>query len=127
MKLCPKCEQTYTDETLNFCLEDGEWLIGSTSDNDPTTAVQAIDQIEDLLRRLIRKELESAHIRDSKGNLRLILLLPSWEDYLSLAFDEIRQFGTNSVQVVRRLRSALSSLADNSPTIQHDTNQTLAF
>jgi uncharacterized membrane protein len=85
--------------------------------NDPTTAVQAIDQIEDLLRRLIRKELESAHIRDSKGNLRLILLLPSWEDYLSLAFDEIRQFGTNSVQVVRRLRAALSSLADNSPTI----------
>jgi len=84
--------------------------------NDPTTAVQAIDQIEDLLRRLIRKDLDSAHIRDSEGDLRLILLLPSWEDYLALAFDEIRQFGANSIQVVRRLRSALSELAGISPT-----------
>jgi len=84
--------------------------------NDPTTAVQAIDQIEDLLRRLIRKDLDSPHIRDSQADLRLILLLPSWEDYLALAFDEIRQFGANSIQVVRRLRSALSELADISPT-----------
>jgi Predicted membrane protein (DUF2254) len=29
--------------------------------NDPTTAVQAIDQIEDLLRRIIRKDLETSH------------------------------------------------------------------
>ena len=84
--------------------------------NDPTTAVQAIDQIEDLLRRLIRKDLESAHIKDTHGDVRLILLLPSWQDYLALAFDEIRQFGANSIQVVRRLRSALAELADISPT-----------
>ncbi|WP_414645406.1 DUF2254 family protein [Bradyrhizobium sp. 1(2017)] len=75
-----------------------------------------MDQIEDMLRRLIRKDLDTAHIRDSRGELRVILLLPSWEDYLSLAFDEIRQFGGNSIQVVRRLRSALSGLADISPT-----------
>jgi uncharacterized membrane protein len=84
--------------------------------NDPTTAVQAIDQIEDLLRRLIRKDLDSVHIRDSQGDVRLVLLLPSWDDYLALAFDEIRQFGANSIQVLRRLRSALSELADISPT-----------
>jgi uncharacterized membrane protein len=84
--------------------------------NDPTTAVQAIDQIEDLLRRLIRKDLDSVHIRDSQGDVRLVLLLPSWDDYLALAFDEIRQFGVNSIQVLRRLRSALSGLADISPT-----------
>ena len=84
---------------------------------DPTTAVQAIDQIEDLLRRLIRQDLDSACIRDAQGDLRLILLLPSWEDYLALAFDEIRQFGGNSIQVVRRLRSALSGLADMSATV----------
>ena len=38
MKRCPKCSQTYTDETLNFCLEDGEWLVGAESDG-PATAV----------------------------------------------------------------------------------------
>lgn len=37
--------------------------------------------------------------------------MPTWHDYLSLSFDEIRQFGLTSVQVLRRLRSALSDLA----------------
>src|SRR6478672_5267206 len=26
MKSCPRCGKTYTDETLNFCLNDGELL-----------------------------------------------------------------------------------------------------
>jgi len=26
MKQCPRCKQTYSDENLNFCLEDGELL-----------------------------------------------------------------------------------------------------
>jgi uncharacterized membrane protein len=81
--------------------------------NDPTTAVQAIDQIEDLLRRLARQDLDTAFIRDLNGDLRLIIPLPSWEDYLSLAFDEIRLFGATSIQVIRRLRSALAGMADS--------------
>jgi uncharacterized membrane protein len=38
--------------------------------------------------------------------------MPTWEDYLALAFDEIRQFGGNSVQVMRRLRSAQAELKE---------------
>ena len=75
--------------------------------NDPTTAVQAIDQIEDLLRRLGRRDLSAGYIRDRNGVLRVIFPMPTWEDYLRLSFDEIRQYGASSVQVMRRLRSAL--------------------
>ena len=75
--------------------------------NDPTTAVQAIDQIEDLLRRLGRRALDAGCVQDEQGALRLVFPTPSWEDYLTLAFDEIRQYGAGSVQVMRRLRSAL--------------------
>jgi uncharacterized membrane protein len=39
--------------------------------------------------------------------------MPTWEDYLTLAFDEIRQYGVTSVQVMRRLRSALVGLMDS--------------
>ncbi len=81
--------------------------------NDPTTAVQAIDQIEDLLRRLGGHDLDAGYARDEAGDLRLIFPMPTWEDYLVLAFDEIRQYGANSVQVMRRLRSALVGLADS--------------
>jgi hypothetical protein len=28
MKQCPRCKQTYSDDQLNFCLEDGELLSG---------------------------------------------------------------------------------------------------
>lgn len=81
--------------------------------NDPTTAVQAIDQIEDLLRRLGRRTLDAGCAMDEQGALRLVFPTPTWEDYLTLAFDEIRQYGASSVQVVRRLRSALLGLADS--------------
>jgi hypothetical protein len=81
--------------------------------NDPTTAVQAIDQIEDLLRRLGRRTLDAGCVMDEQGDLRMIFPTPTWEDYLTLAFDEIRQYGASSVQVMRRLRSALLGLADS--------------
>jgi len=81
--------------------------------NDPTTAVQTIDQIEDLLHHLGQRELDIGHVRDTMGTLRLIFPAPTWEDYLALAFDEIRQFGATSVQVMRRLRSALIAVAES--------------
>ncbi len=78
--------------------------------NDPTTAVQAIDQIEDLLVRLGQSELDAGNARDTSGVLRVVLPMPTWEDYMTLAFDEIRQFGASSIQIMRRLRSALTGL-----------------
>jgi uncharacterized membrane protein len=81
--------------------------------NDPTTAVQAIDQIEDLLRRLGQRDLDAGYGRDANGVLRLVFPMPTWEDYLTLAFDEIRQYGAGSVQVMRRLRSTLVGLEDS--------------
>jgi uncharacterized membrane protein len=84
--------------------------------NDPTTAVQTIDQIEDLLLRLGRRELDAGSACDASGELRLVFPTPTWEDYLTLAFDEIRQYGATSVQVVRRLRAALVGLIDALPS-----------
>ena len=84
--------------------------------NDPTTAVQALDQIEDLLRRLGRSELDVGRAHDSDGTLRLVYPMPTWRDYLVLSFDEIRQFGKTSVQIGRRLRAALTELAETACT-----------
>jgi len=84
--------------------------------NDPTTAVQALDQIDDLLRRLSCQPLGSLWIRDRAGVPRLFVPMPVWEDYLALAFDEIRQYGLTSVQVMRRLHAALAGLAETGDT-----------
>lgn len=81
--------------------------------NDPTTAVQAIDQIEDLLRRLGRRMLDAGLANDDRGVPRLLFPTPSWADYLTLAFDEIRRVRVHFARVMRRLRSALLDLADS--------------
>lgn len=36
MKKCPNCNQTYTDESLNFCLADGATLVKFSDDPPPT-------------------------------------------------------------------------------------------
>jgi uncharacterized membrane protein len=78
--------------------------------NDPTTAVQTLDQIEDLLIHLGRRRLEIGAYRDMTGNLRLLINFPTWEDFLRLAFDEIRFYGATSVQVMRRMKALVNEL-----------------
>lgn len=40
MKRCPECRRDYTDETLNFCLDDGSPLVdGPSSLDEPPTAI----------------------------------------------------------------------------------------
>jgi len=92
--------------------------------NDPTTAVQALDQIEDLLIRLGHRRLEIGSFRDSKGSLRLLMHFPAWEDFLRLAFDEIRLYGANSVQVMRRMKALMNQLTsllpeERRPALRH--------
>ena len=36
MKQCPRCHQTYPDDDLNFCLNDGEFLTSGSSEPPPT-------------------------------------------------------------------------------------------
>jgi len=83
--------------------------------NDPTTAVQALDQIEDLLTRLGQRNLEIGAYRDNKGDLRLVVPFPAWEDLVRLAFDEICYCGATSVQVMRRMNALIADLVPHVP------------
>ena len=83
--------------------------------NDPTTAVQALDQLEDLLLRLGRRNLAAGRACDASGRLRLVFPVPSWDDFLVLAFDEIRFYGASSIQVMRRMRALLLDLMASVP------------
>jgi uncharacterized membrane protein len=83
--------------------------------NDPTTAVQALDRIHDLLRRLMHRRLHP----DQQGTERTIhqvISRPGWPDYVRLALDEIRIAGEGQLQVARRLGAVLADLLDAAPT-----------
>ena len=83
--------------------------------NDPTTAVQAIDQIQYLLRHLGVRRLDEGLRMDSKGSVRLVYQTPDWEDFVELAVTEVRHFGGTSIQIARRLRAMLESLIQTLP------------
>jgi uncharacterized membrane protein len=78
--------------------------------NDPTTAAQALDQIEDLLFRLSQRDLEIGEVRDDLGDLRLLVPAPSWEGLVQLSFSEICFYGSSSTQVMRRMNALMTDL-----------------
>jgi len=83
--------------------------------NDPTTAVQALDRIESLLALLATRRLDRGTLRDEHGNIRLVVPLPAWDDFLAVGLTEIRQYGATSTQVARRLRAVLEDLCRLAP------------
>ena len=86
--------------------------------NDPTTAVLAIDQIHHLLKEVGKRYLAEGRAYDTHGELRLVYSTPNWEDFVHLASTEIRQYGRDSVQVMRRLRAMVQNLIDSLPRIR---------
>jgi uncharacterized membrane protein len=87
--------------------------------NDPTTAVQALDQIGDLLLRLGGRRLEIGPFQDGSGRARLVIPFPSWDDFLHLGFEEILSCGAKSVQVMRRMKALVADLLAILPEQRH--------
>lgn len=86
--------------------------------NDPTTAVLAIDQIHHLLRNVGSRHLDDERVWDSEGRVRLVYRTPAWEDFVQLAVTEIRHFGSESIQIARRLRAMLEDLIRTLPEVR---------
>ncbi len=87
--------------------------------NDPTTAVLAIDQLHRMLRTVGKRHLRTDEILDRSGQLRVVFRTPNWEDFVHLAFSEIRACGSNNLQIVRRLRAMIENLVQTLPAHRH--------
>jgi uncharacterized membrane protein len=81
--------------------------------NDPTTAVQVLDHLGEVLRVIGTIDATESRWRGDRGTRQgLVLPIRSWEDYLTLAVTEIRAYGANAIQVTRRMRAMLEELRD---------------
>jgi uncharacterized membrane protein len=100
---------------LRKLVDVGARSIYSSPFQDPTTCVQSINAIHDILRRLAQREFPSGRHHDARGHVRLIERVMSWEGYVRLGFDELRLAGAGSPQVARRLRAALEDLRTVAP------------
>ena len=61
--------------------------------NDPATAVQVLDTIESLLQALVSRDLDVAELTDDAGTVRVVVALPSWDDYLRTGPDDLLAHG----------------------------------
>jgi len=100
---------------VRLLVDIAERSLADSPFQDPTTAVQAIDRLHDVLRQLARRPFPDGRHRDEAGELRLTVKTMSWEAYVHLAFDEIRMAGAGSPQVARRLKAALEDLRSIAP------------
>lgn len=78
--------------------------------NAPTTAAQVIDELHDLLRRLVTRPQPRGRYRDEDGELRLIVPQFGVAGYLQLGVEEIWHYGRDSPQIPGRLRRMLDDL-----------------
>lgn len=83
--------------------------------NDPTTAIQALDQIHDVLKRLASRPLPERRVYDGV----LSVHPPTWHGLVNLGLNEIRHFGTGYIQVARRARALLLDLLQHAPEDRH--------
>ena len=100
---------------VRLLVDIAERSLADSPFQDPTTAVQAIDRLHDILRQLARRPFPDGRHLDEAGQVRLTVRTMSWEAYVHLAFDEIRLAGAGSPQVTRRLKAALTDLRSIAP------------
>ena len=87
--------------------------------NDPTTGVQAIDRLSDLLVVTGRRPDPTGLRVDADGVVRVKRQLRNFEAMLVLSMTEIIRYGADAPQVVRRLRAVLDDLELALPVERH--------
>lgn len=87
--------------------------------NDPSTAVQAIDRISDLLAITGARPDPAALLVDTDGAVRVQRKRPDFDHLLVLSLTEIIRYGANAPQVVRRLFAVLDELQSTLPAERH--------
>lgn len=78
--------------------------------NDPTTAVQVLDRLNEIVRLAAEHPDPSGRHTDADGGLRLVHPISGWTRLTDLAFTEIIRYGFDSPQISRKLVSIFRDL-----------------
>jgi uncharacterized membrane protein len=80
--------------------------------NDPTTAVQVLDYLEETLRVVGAAGRPAGGASPETLASGIVMPVRTWTDFLALGITEIREYGATSIQVARRLRALLVELGE---------------
>ncbi|WP_406186427.1 DUF2254 family protein [Streptomyces sp. NBC_01006] len=91
--------------------------------NDPATAVQGLDCLEDLLTGPAGLPAGPLHVADPDGHVRVVVELPGRDEYLHTALDDVVSASAHAPMVLLRLRTLLLHLAAGQPADREDLVQ----
>lgn len=80
--------------------------------NDPFSAMTCLDWLGAALSELARRKIPSRHRYDDQGWLRVIADGTGFPEMADAAFNQIRQYGRNSVSVLLRLLDTIAAVAE---------------
>ncbi|MFD7838717.1 DUF2254 family protein [Streptomyces sp. NPDC059761] len=83
--------------------------------NDPATAVQSLDCLEDLLTGQAGLPTGPLHVADPDGHVRVVVELPGRDEYLQTALGDVVSASAHAPMVLLRLRTLLLHLAAGQP------------
>ena len=83
--------------------------------NDPTTALQCVDRMTELVAELGRRRRPEDARTGGSGRVVLLARDTSYERALAIAFDQVRHYGADNPVVASRLIEALGKLATVAP------------
>ena len=81
--------------------------------NDPFTAMTCLDWLGAALSELARRQIPSRYRYDDRRRLRVIADVTNFPDMANAAFNQIRQYGRNSVSVLLYLLDTLAAVAEH--------------
>lgn len=79
--------------------------------NDPTTAMNCLDYLTNILTQAAQHADDQAHLCDSAGTVRLLAHRVRFATMVELAFNQIRHYGCGDVLVDLRMIDALTEIA----------------
>jgi uncharacterized membrane protein len=87
--------------------------------NDPYTAINCIDNLTDILSKMVSHNDPSPYVFDEDNNVRLIVKKDTFKDYLNIAFNQIRQYGANSPAILMKQIKSLKQVSQHDMHHQH--------
>jgi len=79
--------------------------------NDPSTAINCVDQLSSIMIRFASREPPEAVLYDPPGNVRVVIPWIGFDRLLEAAFEQIRMYAKSDAAVSLRLLRALGDIA----------------
>jgi uncharacterized membrane protein len=87
--------------------------------NDPFTAINCLDVLGSALCRVMRVGLPGSHRYDESGELRVVTPVTTFSGLADTAFNQIRQYGRQSVAVTLRMLEVIRECAEHVTAEEH--------